>query len=222
MNTRLPQPQLGEIGVVAIVPDEWGPQWMDRHYVVSRLASYFHVVWMYQPEWRECFSALRTGRIQATDSSPRPASLHVYRPQYWLPRFNRPAWLARFTARRRIEHACNILRAQGCTKLVLYLWRPEFADALDLVQHDFSIYQVNDEYSFTSNEVPVSPAERHLLKSVGQVVLTSPALMEKRGGCNRNTEFVPMGVDYWKFATPVPEPDDLRSIPHPRIGYMDT
>jgi glycosyltransferase involved in cell wall biosynthesis len=220
MNTRLPQPQLGEIGVVAIVPDEWGPQWMDRHYVVSRLAGYFHVVWMYEPGWRECLSALRTGRIQASDSSSRPASLHVYRPQYWLPRFNRPAWLANFTARRRLEHACNILGAQGCTKLVLYLWRPEFADALDLVQHDFSIYQVNDEYSFTSNEVPVSPAERHLLKSVGQVVLTSPALMEKRGGFNRNTEFVPMGVDYWKFATPVPEPDDLLSIPHPRIGYM--
>lgn len=220
MNTRLPQPLLGNIGVIAIVPDKWGPQWMDRHYVISRLAGYFHVVWMYEPEWRECLSALRKKGVESAEPSPKPAALHVYQPEYWLPRFNRPAWLAKFTGRQRLKHACDLLRAQGCTKLVLYLWRPEFADALDLLPHDFSIYQVNDEYSFTSNEVPVSPAERRLLQSVGQVVLTSPALMEKRGGFNPNTEFVPMGVDYWKFATPVPEPEDLRSIPHPRIGYM--
>ena len=29
-----------------------------------------------------------------------------------------------------------------------------------------------------------------------------------------------MGVDYSKFSTPVSEPDDLRGIPYPRIGYM--
>jgi len=220
MNTRLPQPLLGNIGVIAIVPDKWGPQWMDRHYVISRLAGYFHVVWMYEPEWRECLSALRQNGVESTESSPKPAALHVYQPEYWLPRFGRPEWLAKLTARQRLKHACDLLRAQGCTKLVLYLWRPEFADALDLLPHDFSIYQVNDEYSFTTTEVPISPAESRLLKSVGQVVLTSPALMEKRGGFNPNTEFVPMGVDYWKFATPVPEPEDLRSIPHPRIGYM--
>lgn len=220
MNIRLPQPLLGKIGVIAIVPDKWGPQWMDRHYVISRLAGYFHVVWMYEPGWRECLSALRQNGVESTDSSLKPAGLHVYQPEYWLPRFGRPAWLAKLASRQRLKHACDLLRAQGCTKLVLYLWRPEFADAIDLVPHDFSIYQVNDEYSFTPTEVPISPTERRLLKSVGQVVLTSPALMEKRGGFNPNTEFVPMGVDYWKFATPVPEPEDLRSIPHPRIGYM--
>ena len=59
-----------------------------------------------------------------------------------------------------------------------------------------------------------------MLESVNQVVLTSPALMAKRGGFNPNTEFVPMGVDYRMFATPALEPEDLRSIPHPRIGYM--
>jgi glycosyltransferase involved in cell wall biosynthesis len=29
-----------------------------------------------------------------------------------------------------------------------------------------------------------------------------------------------MGVDYRLYATPVPEPEDLRSIPHPRVGYL--
>jgi glycosyltransferase involved in cell wall biosynthesis len=44
--------------------------------------------------------------------------------------------------------------------------------------------------------------------------------MQKRGKYNPHTEFLPMGVDYQKFSTPVPEPDDMRDIPWPRIGYM--
>jgi len=96
----------------------------------------------------------------------------------------------------------------------------EFAEALGQVQHDFSIYNVSDEYSFSSTEVAVTPKERELLKSVGQVFIISPALMEKKGSFNPHTAFVPCGVDYWKYATPTAEPEDLRSIPHPRIGYL--
>src|SRR5437667_8567412 len=86
--------------------------------------------------------------------------------------------------------------------------------------HDLSIYHVDDEYSFSFGEVEISPAERSLLKSVDQVFMHSPALMHKKGGFNPNTEFVPNGVDYRMFATAVPEPEDLRRIPHPRIGYV--
>jgi glycosyltransferase involved in cell wall biosynthesis len=215
----LSQPLLAEVGVIALVPDQWGPQWMDRHHMLSRLAGYFHVVWMTQPGWRECLSALRPRRITSGDAA-RPAALQVYESEIWLPRLGRPAWLARFTSRQRLQRAGELLRARGCTKVVLYICRPEFADALEHVPHDFSIYYVSDDYSFSTTEVEISPTERHLLKSVGQVFLTSPALMEKRGAFNPNTEFVPMGVDYQKFSTPVPEPEDLRRIPCPRVGYV--
>jgi glycosyltransferase involved in cell wall biosynthesis len=193
---------------------------MDRHHLLSRLAGYFHVLWMTQPGWRECLSELFSGGKNSLADAPKPEGLQVYESGVWLAKLGRPEWLARFTARRRLQHAVDLLRAQGCTKLVLYICRPEFGDALELVPHDFSIYYVSDEYSFTADEVAVSPVERGVLQSVDQVFLTSPALMEKRGSFNRNTHFVPMGVDYQKFATPVPEPEDLRNIPHPRIGYV--
>jgi glycosyltransferase involved in cell wall biosynthesis len=220
MNTK-PQPRLDEIGVIALAPDPWGRQWMDRHYLMSRLAEYFQVVWLYQPGWRECLSAMRhaQGASEAAQA-PRPAALQVYEPEPWLPRLGRPARLARMTSRRRLQRACDRLRARGCTRIVLFICRPEFADALEHGLHDFSAYYVSDEYSFSATEVPVPVAERNLLKSAGVVFLTSPALMEKRGSFNPNTQFVPMGVDFQKFANPVPEPDDLRTIPHPRIGYV--
>lgn len=218
MNHR--QPQLGDIGIIALVPDRWGPVWMDRHHVLVRLAKYFHVAWVYQPSWRELFSVLRRPKGRSIGLPAKPASLHIYEPPIWLPRIGRPARLAQLSSKWRLKQVSDFMRAQGCTKLVLFLWDLQFADALQLIPHDLSIYNISDEYSFSRTEVPVSAAERRLLQSVGQVFIISPGLMEKKGHFNPNTEFMPCGVDYLKYATPAPEPDDLRAIPHPRIGYL--
>jgi glycosyltransferase involved in cell wall biosynthesis len=216
-----PQPLLGEVGVIALVPDQWGPHWETRHHVLSRLARYFHVVWMnYPPGWRNWLSAWRERRVSPADSPATPPGLQIYQPELLLPNLGRPAWLARLAARQRLKRARARLLALGCTKLVLYLWRPEFAGAREQLPHDFSIYHIDDEYSFSSADVEISPAERRLLESAGQVFIHSPALMQKKGAFNPKTEFVPNGVDYSSFSTPMPEPEDLRPIPHPRIGYV--
>jgi glycosyltransferase involved in cell wall biosynthesis len=206
--------------VIALVPDEWGPQWHTRHHLLSRLAGYFPVVWVnYPPGWRHLISILWR-RCFTLVEYPSCPGLQVYQSKFWLPRLGRPAWVARLISRRRLRGAGDLLRAKGCTKIVLYVWRPEFADAIELMAHDLSIYHVDDEYSFSSTEVGTSPEERSLLESAGQVFIHSVAMMAKKGLINPNTEFVPNGVDYSLYATPVPEPDDLRPIPHPRIGYV--
>jgi glycosyltransferase involved in cell wall biosynthesis len=221
MNTSLPQPRLGRVGVVALVPDHWEPQWQPRHQVLSRLASYFQVVWMNRPlGWRESLSALRQPRVASTDDPPPPSGMQIYQPELWLPELGRPSWLAQFTLRGRLRRASQLLRARGCTKLVLYIWRPEFADAIAQMPHDLSVYHIDDEYSFSPTDSEVPPAERVLLETVDQAVIHSPTLMRKKGSFNPHTEYVPNGVDFRLYATPVPEPEDLRDIPHPRIGYV--
>ena len=219
MNTN--RPQLAKIGIVGLVPDHWDPQWQVRHHVLSRLAGYFSVVWMNYPSgWRGILSALNRRRARATEDLTAPEGLQIYEPGPWLPMLGRPAWLAQFVSRRRLKHACDMLRARGCTRIVLYVWRPEFAQALDQATHDLSIYHVDDEYSFSPTEAEISPTERGLLESVEQVFIHSPTLMERKGRFNPNTDFIPNGVDYKLYATPLPEPEDLRPIPHPRIGYV--
>ena len=222
-RTKGPQsrPAFSDVGVIALVPDCWGPTWQLRHQVLSRLARYFHVVWVdYPPRWNETLATLRSRGAAAKDSPPTPANFEVYRPEVWLPRLGRPAWLASFTSRERLKRAADRLRAHGCSKLVLYIWRPEFAEAMSQGVHDLSVYHIDDEYSFSSTETELSPVERKLLESAGQVFIHSPAMMSKKGGVNPNTEFVPNGVDYPLYATPVPEPEELRNIPRPRIGYV--
>ncbi len=203
------------------MPDQWDPHWQPRHHVLSRLADYFQVVWINcPPGWRRSFSALRERRAATMDAPVAPAGMQIYQPGFWLPTLGRPAWLAEFTSRQRLKHASDLLRARGCEKLVLYIWRPEFVDAITQLPHDLSLYHIDDEYSFSSTEAEVAPVERRLLETVDQVFIHSPALMHKKGSFNPNTEFVPNGVDYRLYATPVAEPEDLRRVPHPRIGYV--
>jgi len=212
-------PLIPVVGVVALVPDDWGPLWQPRHYVLSKLACYFHVVWVTPaPEWRFVLRNRESPNCNGFEEG-LPPGMAVYSPEPWFPKFNRPEWLAKFTFDARIRRARRILLRRGCQKIVLYVWRPEFRAALDSIPFDLSCYHIDDEYSFSQVEAPPDPMELELMSRVDRVFIHSPGLWERKGDINPNTTFAPNGVDYAAYSKPVPDPADLSSIPHPRIGY---
>ena len=206
------------IGVIALVPEAWGPMWQPRHQVMTRLAQHFHVVWV-QPahEWREAAKRFLSNTPRVSEPIP---NFRVYTPEAWLPRMHRPRSLDRVLRRARLARARAELLRRGCAKVVLYVWRPEFEAVVNIVHHDLLCYHLDDEYSFSDKDPPIEPREARLLASADQVFIHSPALLEKKGHLNPHTLAVPNGVDYALFATPVAEPDDLANIPRPRIGYV--
>jgi UDP-galactopyranose mutase len=102
---------------------------------------------------------------------------------------------------------------------VLYVWRDEFANAIDLVEHDFACYHIDDEYTFSVRDLPNSEREVEIIRRADLVIVHSPELLRKKGGINPRTVVIPNGADYSTFATPQDEPADIAAIPHPRIGY---
>jgi glycosyltransferase involved in cell wall biosynthesis len=211
------QPALPDIGVLALVPERWGGTWLSRHQIFTRLSRYFNVVWHNPPyEWRQ----LQRPATHRDPTLPPTDGFAVYDPEPWLPRFYRPRVLDRVTEVTRLSRARRLLKKAGSRYVVVYLWQPEFARALDLIDHDFSCYHIADEYSFCEHEHPVPPDERALIERVDQVFITSPGLMEKKGHINPHTAHVANGVDYAAFAGAAPEPADLAAIPRPRIGYV--
>ncbi len=56
------------------------------------------------------------------------------------------------------------------------------------------------------------------------MVTTSQALQDAKAPLNPNTILVTHGVDYEHFSRAVtedlPEPEDLKNIPHPRLGFF--
>ena len=214
-------PLYPDVGVIGVVPERWGGMWLSRQQILTRLARYYHVVWVDPPlSWRYLWSG-RTPALNHRDTTPAPTDgFEVYGQNLLLPNIHRPAALGRFNASERLRRARRSLERRGCRKFVLYVWQPRFADALDMVDHDISCYHIADEYSFSDAESPITPRERHLIESVDQVFIHSPALLEKKGGINTNTEYVTNGVDFGAFAADYDVPGDMADIPQPRIGYV--
>lgn len=207
-----------EIGVVAMVPDEWGPLWQPRHHVVSRLAERFPVIWMSPaPEWRE---AARAGfRPPPLASMPAPG-LEIDHAGWRLPRVHRPRWVGDLLLRRRLRRAALRLHRRGCRFLVLYLWRPSFRRAAALFPWDAVVYHVDDEYSFSPVDQGPDPEEVALLSEADLVVIHSQTLWDRKALHARKAIRAPNGVDYLRFATPCPEPPELANVPRPRLGYV--
>lgn len=186
---------------------------------MTRLANHFQVLWINPAEhWQKAL--LPPTRLRARNEAPLSVSdflVHTSSP--FLPQLYSHTRLAAYFFRRRLESARELLLHRGCTKVVLYLWRPEFASALQFIRHDLSCYHIDDEYSFSASDLPLSEEEKSLIAEVGQVFIHSPALLQKKGSINPHTRFVPNGVDFESYSRPVPQPVDLQGIPHPRIGY---
>jgi glycosyltransferase involved in cell wall biosynthesis len=212
-------PHCPEIGVIGLIADRWSPRWQPRHHILTRLARHFHVIWL-EPahEWRQTLTRIRTAPPQWPQADRAPGFV-IYRPEPWRPRLFRPARLAERLQRGTLGKARRILTDRGCRNIVLYLWRPDFAPALDMLEHDLSCYHIDDEYSWSRVEIPLDSHEADLITRVDQVFIHSPALMERKGKLNPHTDFVPNGVDYDLHASATPEPLDLAPIPRPRIGY---
>jgi hypothetical protein len=213
-------PLVPEVGLLAMPYHNFSASWMTPHHVLTRLASYFQVLWL-EPahHWRETYDL--KNRQTAIDDLVKglPESFRVYVPEPWLPDMYRLSWLRRLLLCARVRRGWRQLERRGCRSFVLYVWHPQYEPALAAGRHDLSFYHIEDEYSFEPEPPPMDVRELKLIREVDHVFVHSPQLMERKGWINPHTTFVPNGVDYRLYSTPVPEPNDIARIPHPRIGY---
>ena len=200
----LRSPLLPDVGVIAVVPDQWNGVWQSRHYVLTRLARYFHIVWCRSSAGDRRYGPGGDGRSGRNNFTPtdRPPGLMIHDRPSWIPDLHRPAALARLTTRERFRGAQRLLAQRGCDRVVLSLWRPSDAAALELIPHSVSCYHIDDEYTFSEVEQATSEDEAHLIRKVDQVFISSRGLFEKKGHLNPNTLFVPNGVDYAAYIHP--------------------
>jgi glycosyltransferase involved in cell wall biosynthesis len=212
-----------KLGIVALVPDRWEAVDTTRHMILERMAERCDVAWL-EPSlgWRDHWLPASDAAPRAEPHAPKPHSdrLRVYASDPLLPQVFRPAALGRWLLRQRVEGAARQLRRRGAKRLVLYLWRPEFAAALDARGFDLSCYHIDDDYSFSAVEQPTGSQELALIRRVDQVIVHSARLMRRKGQINPRTAIVPNGVDYQAYTAPHPPAADLAAVPRPRIGYV--
>lgn len=214
-------PLFPQIGVVALVPDTWGGPWQPRHHILTRLSRFFHVAWVNPSKgWRKIWCVKGVTKITQPCVPIKGASFTVHPQEWWLPKLYRPGMLRHWLQAERVRRVSRHLAARGCRHIILYLWRPQFGFALGVLPYDVTCYHIDDEYTFSEQEQPISWLERQILETVDLTFIHSPALMEKKQALCRTVLEIPNGVDYRAYCTLRDEPPDLRRIPHPRIGYV--
>jgi hypothetical protein len=83
--------------------------------------------------------------------------------------------LARLTMRSDCEGQQDLLRDRGCRTTILYIWRPWYGLALDVIPCDLSCYHIDDDYTFSSAaKRPIEQREAKLISRVDQVFIHSP------------------------------------------------
>jgi hypothetical protein len=215
-----PVPLHPDIGILSLSVDPWSWRWNSRHQVLTRLARYFRVLWLNPaPEWR---SAAKHPVAPARELTPKgqPQSFVVRDSASWMPVVYRPGWLASRLFRARIAAARNSLLRQGCRRIVLYIWHPDLAAALDAVQYDLSCYHIYDEYSNSDREKQqIDPQEEQLVRRTDLLFTVSRPMFAWKGALSAHSMLLSNGVDFRSFADPVPMPADLARVPSPRLGY---
>lgn len=215
-------PWFPDVTILAMVPDDWCAPFQPRHYVLSRLSRYFNVIWhTAASDWHEVFHT-HVNRVcpdnAKTDGRVAPG-LEIYKNPKALPVIHSPKRLARLFERLRIMQVQARLKRAKAQKTILYVWRPEFKWALDKFSYDLLCYHIDDEYTWSTEAVPIQPDEKTLLDEADQVIIHSPGLFEEKGRINPHTALIPNGVAFDMYNRPWPEPAILADVPRPRIGY---
>jgi glycosyltransferase involved in cell wall biosynthesis len=214
--------------IICLSTHYWHDFWFRKQHFMSRLAAQGHRVLYVQPS----FSMARPsehphlahnrwfrGLVEQVDEKiylfspprllPKPGAILSSRLNYrWFATLiNREAGKLRFG------------------KALLWVYRPEYAEALNLIPHSRLVFDLADDLAAYNQESSryeyIAGCVEKLAAQADLMVVTSPTLLEKYRAKTRHCLLVPNGFDETLFdGAPKPIPEDLRPISHPIIGFI--
>ncbi|MDW7679448.1 MAG: glycosyltransferase [bacterium] len=159
---------------------------------------------------------------------PCPPSLPIARRH--LPRFllkiTTPL-VTKINTALKINHVRKAIKTLNINEPILWLYSPYYYDLVGKFNEKLSVYHNYDEFADFNTNARVKELILHydneLTRRVDLVFATSRPQWKRRRAINPNSFFVPNGVDFELFNRPLSEklpiPDDIKTIPHPIIGF---
>jgi len=212
------------MNIMAMAPNAWDGQWVNRQQILSRLGTSHDVVYS-QGAWFVWDRASDEYRAGSWLGSFEPKdNVRVDRPPRALLRWPRIGLWDRTAVK---LHASR-LRAQGAAgqPLVAYVCHPMFMPYVDALRPDYVVYHCYDLYDHQPGWSPSLEAnERRLLSEADLIFSPTTMLSEelmKKVPCQARA--LPNAADVQAiFAARdanTEEPADLACIPRPRVGYV--
>jgi glycosyltransferase involved in cell wall biosynthesis len=216
------------IGFISVQVDFWDNPWQNRHAFLWELANYCPVFFRSPPAYLVDVLQGRK-RTKLSGSMEIKPNLYSYVPPRWLPynyRFKLIDNLLR-VARETLES--KALRRVGFTEPILLIWHPNYYKEIGKHNERLVVYYKYDNYAGYYSSSPnkavnsIDP-EKIILERADLIFVTSKGLYDLHHQYHHKLHLVPNGVDYDFFYNISKNfnaiPQDLESIPSPRIGYI--
>lgn len=212
---------------VSFVPDYWDGPRHNRHYFCLELAKHHKVLFVSPP-----FSIERILRrtyrrnLPASQTRQVAKNLWAHVPSKFLFTSFRFPRLNSFLRRIRLFLLRRTLARHGFRSPILLIWHPQYLDMLDEFPGVPCIYYIYDHLSGYTGSDPTqrSRSELELIRRADLVFVLSRKLLELNQSFNSNIVLLPNAVDFEHFSrarnAETEIPDDLLSIPRPRVGYI--
>ncbi len=212
--------------LIALAPNAWQGQWVNRQHLLSRLASMHRVVYSTgawsvwdrrSPEWHQ---ARVFGRVQLCDG------VSVEEAPRLLLRWPRWRGFDHLVVRLHARRLFAIAQRAGTPPTVAFLFHPAFLPYAPLLGAELLAYHAYDLFEATPGwSSELEEAEVSLLRAADLVTAASePIALRLREKVARDVKVLPNGVDLNAFdfraAGTAAIPEDLAAIPGPRLGYV--
>jgi glycosyltransferase involved in cell wall biosynthesis len=206
--------------ILALAPNAWDGPWMNRQQLLSRLGRLHPIVYSTGPRRRFQGTAVQP-TLWPTVVSRDNVSIDLI--PTWMARTDRISPVKRVIMRQLARRWRHLLDA-GDGVFVGWSFHPKFWPLIACVNPDRIVYHAYDLYH-KQGVWPRELAEYEMLfvRHAHLVIASSEPIAEyltSRGA--RSILIVENGVDYEAFSRPPvdrAEPEDLASVPRPRIGY---
>jgi glycosyltransferase involved in cell wall biosynthesis len=219
--------------VILFSTADWDhPFWTNKQHTARMMAQKgFHVLYieslgLRQPQLKSADITRIFRRIKKFFAGVREAEerLHVYSPVV-IP-FHRYAWVRRLNDWILRTHLRRIQAKLKLDRPLVWTYNPMILDLARTLSPSRIVYHNVDDLSAAPgiDSAAVRTAEDHLLQAANLVFCTSRKLEQRsREVAGDRVHFFGNVVDYQHFArarSELAEPEDLRAIPHPRIGFI--
>lgn len=211
--------------VLALAPNPWQGQWMNRQQILSRLAAdgatvlYSTGQWFSwdrrRPEWR---AAPAFGGLERADG------VWIDRAPRWLVRVPRLPRLDRLSIELEARRLRRLMTRHGHERFTLYVFHPDFQPYVEALRPERLVYHAYDLFELMPDWTPeLARREQWLLARADLRIASSEVTAKRLEQTGRMpVRTLPNAADTTTFreAANHPPPADLEVVPRPRITYI--
>ncbi len=217
-----PRGSISPINVVGITQDGWYDQWMNRQHMMWAMKDWCSVLYVQEPRGWYRRAQPRDERFFSSRYIKEQDSLGVLQLPKSLAFRAKPGGWNRSVVKMKGRKILRKVVRNKATPLVLYLWEPQLVDYARVLQPDVLIYHmfdlVKEYYHADSRGLLVQDQFQRLCREADIVLAGTSAQAEAIP--RDDVQIFPNAVQFDWYRENLAEPDELKGIKHPRIGYI--